>query len=89
MTRDSRPVLTGGPDAVHLGLTVRGRPHPYGCAWASYGEARPPLPVSRGRRTGPGPGGRARPLPGPAAPPAPDAPPGAGAPGGGVPYGCA
>lgn len=50
MSRTPPRVVTGGPDAVHLCLTVRGRPHLYGCAWASYGEARPAVPVSRGRR---------------------------------------
>jgi hypothetical protein len=41
-------VVSAGPDAVHLCLTVRGRPHIWGCAWASYGEARPFGPASRG-----------------------------------------
>lgn len=41
-------VTSGGPDAVHLCLTVRGRPHVWGCAWASYGEARAFGPASRG-----------------------------------------
>jgi hypothetical protein len=41
-------VVSAGPDAVHLCLTVRGRPHVWGCAWASYGEARPFGPASRG-----------------------------------------
>lgn len=50
MSRPPPRVLTGGPDAVHLCLTVRGRPHLYGCAWASYGEARLAVPVTRGRR---------------------------------------
>lgn len=44
------PAYSGGPDAVHLCLTVRGRAHLYGCAWASYGEARGPGPRSGGRR---------------------------------------
>ena len=69
-------VISAGPDAVHLCLTVRGRPHVWGCAWASYGEARPFGPATRGslrrmqrirrarRMTGP-----AGPPPGPLEPP--------------------
>lgn len=41
-----------GPDAVHLCLTVRGRPHPYGCAYASYGEARREGPRTAGTQGG-------------------------------------
>lgn len=43
------PVSSGGPDAVHLCLLVGGQPHPYGCAWASYGEARERGPTTAGR----------------------------------------
>jgi hypothetical protein len=41
-------VTSGGPDAVHLCLTVDKVPHLWGCAWASYGEARLPGPATGG-----------------------------------------
>lgn|GEM_PF-3766865 len=44
----ARRVTSGGPDAVHLCLTVGKLPHLWGCAWASYGEARLPGPVTAG-----------------------------------------
>ena len=47
-TTRSQRVTSGGPDAVHLCLTVDKVPHLWGCAWASYGEARLPGPVTGG-----------------------------------------
>jgi hypothetical protein len=66
-------VVSAGPDAVHLCITVRGRPHVWGCAWASYGEARPFGPASRGslRRTCRLRRARLLPVPSPGPPPAP------------------
>jgi hypothetical protein len=61
--RNRAHVSSAGPDAVHLCLTVRGRPHVWGCAWASYGEARPVAPRSSGSRVAILRVGRARPLP--------------------------
>ena len=63
MSRARRRIHSAGPDAVHLCLTVRGRPHVWGCAWASYGEARLHAPRSRGARTALRRTGRARALP--------------------------
>lgn len=61
-TKSRARVRTAGPDAVHLCLTVRGRPHVWGCAWASYGEARPTAPRSAGPYAPYLRVGRARPL---------------------------
>ena len=47
-TTKAQSVTSGGPDAVHLCLTVGKLPHLWGCAWASYGEARLPGPVTGG-----------------------------------------
>ncbi len=47
-TPRAQRVTSGGPDAVHLCLTVDKVPHLWGCAWASYGEARLPGPVTGG-----------------------------------------
>lgn len=50
MTARRRIVESVGPDAIHLCLTVGARPHLFGCAWASYGEARLPGPSTAARR---------------------------------------
>jgi hypothetical protein len=44
MSRVHPTVRSVGPDAIHLCLTVGERPHLFGCAWASYGEACLPGP---------------------------------------------